>query len=149
MTLEVGGGSEQCAALAKTCPKLVKLSHSGTSAVSITAQDVASVRAFPKLEEFRLARVTDSALPGLLEIPNLARVVIDYSPITDAGLAVLVSHKGLRAIVFDISEITDAGLQRVAAMRTLTKITLGDSPKVTDAGIAALKKVRPDLKISR
>ena len=88
----------------------------------------------------------------MLELPNLSFIGISYSPTTDAGLAALLPHKGLRSLDIQNNtrkvEITDAGLLRLAEMKKLTSVKI-NSNNITDAGIAALKKLRPDMTVTQ
>ena len=152
LRLQCGGGVDQCRELATKFPKVVRLQHFGDGREPLTPQDVASIASFPKLTECILWNVADTTLPGLLELPNLTSISIGYSATTDAGLAALLPHKGLRSLEIQNNnrnvEITDAGLLRLAEMKKLTTVKIS-GPKITDAGIAALKKLRPDMTVTR
>ncbi len=152
LRLQSGGGVNQYRELATKFPKVFRIKHYGDSKTTITPQDIAAIASFPKLTECSLTEASDTALPGLLELPNLSFIGIGYSPTTDAGLAALLPHKGLRSLEIQNNtrkvEITDAGLLRLAEMKKLTSVKI-NSNNITDAGIAALKKLRPDMTVTR
>ena len=68
---------------------------------------------------------------------------------TDAGLAHLKELKGLQTLHLRFCmKVTDAGLLHLKELKGLRELRL-DGIKVTDAGIAELKKSLPNVSVSR
>ena len=113
--------------------------------------------------------IGDSQLTGLQSIPNIIWLNLAGTEITDAGLKQLaglplkklhlertkigdegVKHlKGATQLTYLNlygTQVTDAGLEHLKALPELEKLYVWKS-KVTEAGMAALQKSRPDLMI--
>jgi hypothetical protein len=84
------------------------------------------LKAFPKLTVIDMAgAANESLLDGLGDLPDLVEFI--------AGVPF---------------KLTDAGLMKFVPSKKLKKLTI-KSTAVTDAGIAAFKKVRPDVTVTR
>lgn len=116
----------------------------------LTRQDIEALAHFKKLRSITFLAVNDTtAWAGLVAIPSLEDLTFDRNPFGDAEVDHLLKVPSLKAVSFMAVDVTDAGLLKLAALKKLKSITLRPCPKVTDAGLAALKKQRPDIQISR
>jgi squalene-hopene cyclase-like protein len=83
------------------------------------------LQAFPRLEalDLKSAKITDSGLPHLQNLPQLRRLVLEAA-------------------------VTDAGLMHLRSLLQLEELSLKGT-KVTDAGVQELQKALPRLKVNR
>jgi Leucine-rich repeat (LRR) protein len=148
--IPAGGVKANWAALAKTCPGLEELTLSVAPGGTLTAEELSELGSFPRLKYLWLNRdaVSDTSLAGLLELKSLQQLLLVNQSITDAAIEDLLAHRALREITFNVSQITDVGLARLAQIKGLQKVELLSCPKVTDAGIAALRKARSDINVT-
>ena len=73
---------------------------------------------------------------------------ISYGPaVTDAALDLIVGMPALEELKISGTKMTDAGLLKLADSKSLKKLSLAKSKTLTDAGIAKLRLVRPDLTV--
>lgn len=115
-----------------------------------TADDLAALVHFKGLTGVTILSIKDpAAWAGLAAIQTLEGITFDRNPFTDAEVDHLLKLPGLKTLSFGNVDVTDAGLLKLAALKKLKSIGLKPCPKVTEAGIAALKKKRPDIQISR
>lgn len=158
----------------KECP-LVNLGCGRTTAeMLVVITEVASI--FPDLRELRLPRESiptaedwagfAQAIPGLTRIevdshkwaddscigldvfPELESLHLRYAPVTDAGVEHIAKSKNLRILAIPDAKITDTALVTLANLKKLKTLTLPKTGNgITDAGIAAFKKARPDVKV--
>ena len=115
-----------------------------------TAEDLAALTAFPKFDNLHsYGNISVEAMSGLAACTKL--VTFD-SPsaqkFTDEHLRGLAASKSVERILMANSEITDSGLMLVVPMKKLNYVMI-KSPALSDAGVAAFKKERPDVKIER
>ena len=94
---------------------------------------------------------------------EVVEVVLPFSDITDSGLVQLKGLPKLQTLDLDGTKITAAGLAHLKGLTSLQKLNLGGTrlrllkiigdkrfgSKVTDAGIADLKKALPNCKITK
>lgn len=90
-------------------------------------------------------KVTDAGLKKLSGLTNLTILNLQGTEVTDAGLKSLAEHKNLSQLNLNATRVTDAGLKELAACMNLVVLELGS--KVTDAGVANLRKALPKCKI--
>ena len=69
--------------------------------------------------------------------------------VTDGGLRTIAALRSVRALSLESDDITDAGLGHLEALKPLEVLLLASRPKVTDAGVARLKKALPRCDIHR
>jgi hypothetical protein len=89
--------------------------------------------------------LNDEQMTYLSQLPNLERLSIINGSITDAGLRHVAECKNLRRAYLDNLQITDAGLMHFEDTPKLE--WLGIIGSVTNSGIEALQKARPNLEI--
>ena len=97
-----------------------------------------------------LASPTDALLAEVVaRLPGLRHLLTDGNggALTDRGLAHLAGLTALESLDLEWSAVTDAGLPAVAALPALRWVDLGGAAGVTSAGLAALRRERPDLEI--
>lgn len=71
-----------------------------------------------------------------------------WDGVQDAELAPLQTAQGITTVFIDLADtITAKGLMHFSKMPKLKKLTLQRFKKLTDADIAAFKKVRPDVEV--
>lgn len=115
-------------------------------------------------------QVTDAGLSHLQGLINLQLLSLDGTQVTDAGLANLSGLQNLTTLCLRETKITDAGLTHLKSMTQLEQLLLSssqvtdeapvhffstrypraadpDRPRITDAGIANLKRSLPTLQI--
>ena len=125
-----------------------------------TADDIAGLASLPLLDTFLAygGSFSDAAVEGLLAVPTLDSVNFNKVSwagnvaVTDTGLGVLARHKNISHITLaNVHLITDTGLLKLSAMPQLKRLDVksGGCPKITDAGIEAFKKARPDVNVTR
>ncbi len=130
--------------LAAACPKVTSLRIDKPRA-AMTAEMLGALSAFAKVSELTVYGLSDLAVPGLFRMVNLQKVEITYPSITDAGTAALASHGKLQTIAIYSSNLTDSGLMNLTQLKELQNLTMNIVPKITEAGVAAFKNVRPDV----
>ena len=117
---------------------------------SLTQEDFQALAHFKFLKSFSPLAIKDtSAWVGLASVTSLEKLFIDRNPFSDAEIDHLMTVSSLVDLTFGNVDVTDAGLLKLAAMKKLKRLGLKPCPKVTEAGIAALKKLRSDIQISR
>jgi Leucine-rich repeat (LRR) protein len=111
----------------KKLPKLKELLIG--NGPSLTDSDMASIGAFEKLEKLWLpSGIGDATLAEVAKLPNLNELYLNSSSNT----------------------LTDESLQLLQGMKKLKKLQLAAGFKrFTDAAIAAFKKARPDVTVTR
>jgi len=83
---------------------------------------------------------TDADLAGLCELRGLEILALSGTRVTDGGLRTIAALRSVRALSLESDDITDAGLRHLEALKPLEVLLLAGCPKVTDAGVAHLKK---------
>jgi hypothetical protein len=87
-------------------------------------------------------------LKGLKELHTLS--LINCPGVTDAGLKGIKELKGLKELralsLVNCAGVTDAGLKELKGLKGLRSLVLVGT-KVTDAGVAELKKALPELAV--
>jgi hypothetical protein len=91
---------------------------------------------------------TDADLAGLCELRGLEILALSGTRVT-SGLRTFAALRSVRALSLQSDDITDAGLRHLEALKRLEVLLLAGCPKVTDAGVARLKKALPRCDIHR
>jgi hypothetical protein len=86
--------------------------------------------------------ITDAGLKNLTSLQSLTTLEIRGPKLTDGAIDSLVALKSLGSLSINGSSISDKGLMRLAKLPLLTTISIPHA-KITPAGEAAFKKVRP------
>ena len=80
---------------------------------------------------------TDAATEHIQALPNLKKYHAGYTRITDRSLELLSQMNSLEQVSFEGCKwITDAGLASLATLPHLREFSIGNSPRVTRAGIS-------------
>ncbi|MDW7995999.1 MAG: leucine-rich repeat domain-containing protein [Gemmatales bacterium] len=87
--------------------------------------------------------LTDVGLKELAALQNLTTLDLSDTPITDAGLKELAALKNLTTLDLENTRITDAGLKELARLKSLAVLYVDGGTKVTQRGIAELRKALP------
>ncbi len=90
------------------------------------------------------ARLTDSDLACLPELPKLQWLSLAGTPVTDAGMAHLAPLSGLELLHLDGTRVTDAGLPHLRSMSKLRTLHLTGA-KTTKEGRKSLQQALPNL----
>jgi hypothetical protein len=98
--------------------------------------------------ELGVTRVTDTGLKELTALQGLEHLYLDGTRVTDACLKHLACLPNLAVLDLSRTKVTDDGLKQLAGFPSLKELYLEDAA-VTDDGVAALRKLRPNLKIRR
>lgn len=151
MSLGAGDGVSQAGALAEACPVLDNLIITGRIDAPLTAEDIAELKAFPKLLKLKLYHpgIMEESVAGISALPKLQSLGFGYLKFTDACLPALVAHKNLWDLDFGEAQITDAGLLSLTKMKSLKRVKVNGCPKLTAAALAAFQKARPDVKVEK
>ncbi len=108
---------------------------------TITDDDLATLRAFPRLTSLVIEdapNVTDAGLAQLSTLGELEELHLKCPQVTDAGLVHLQGLHMLGHVRLESDRISDAGLVHLKGLPTLWSITLR-SNHITDAGLVHLK----------
>ena len=117
---------------------------------ALATADFVGLLRFPKLVGLGLDndRLTDADFRAIGRLTTLESLTLDGTNVTDAQVGYLI---GLTHLVFlNLYEtgVGDEALKTVAALRSLKQVYLTKKPDgPSEAGVAALRKARPDLEI--
>jgi hypothetical protein len=127
------------------------LEWEGFDGMPLTDTGLFHLREITSLERLFISetRITDAGLVHLRELKNLKTLSLDRTRVTDAGLAHISALKNLESLSLNETQITDAGLVHLTLLTKLKNLTLLKTTGVTDAGVSELKRVLPNLKVSR
>src|SRR5262245_3494048 len=95
-------------------------------------------------------QATNDGLKTLVALKGVAQVRIlnlNGAGITDGALAHLKKLDRLEELNLGNTAITDAGLEHLRQLRSLRTLFLGRGLKVTNQGVAELRKVLPEVSI--
>jgi len=98
----------------------------------------------PSFAEFDADTFAD--LP--LYLPKLTIMELWSTKLADTQVAQIAQHKQVSELYMSKSQVTDQCLPHLEKMKSLKVLTLSDTP-TTEAAVAALRKARPDLQITR
>jgi hypothetical protein len=117
---------------------------------------VGHIKGWSKLEVLALQaeglqgeNVTDATVARLKGFPELRELRLEAPQISDAALADLGGLSKLEKLEFSrCFKLTDAGLPKLKGLTSLKRLEFGNT-KVTEAGVAELKKALPACEIRR
>ena len=89
----------------------------------------------------RDTNVGDAGLATLSELPNLVSLLVSRTRITAAGLAHLARPTKLHSLSIGGNNLTDAAMPLLARMTNLERLTLDQTPALTDAGLVPLRSL--------
>ncbi|MGV3618685.1 MAG: ankyrin repeat domain-containing protein [Fimbriimonas sp.] len=116
----------------------------------VTAADLNLLQTAKNVTELEIPYV-DGLPEGLLATvaatTRLTRLQMPGLSVDDAALGQLASLKELRSLSIARNPITDEGLKTVAGFKNLRELDVTET-EVTDAGLDALRRARPDLKVT-
>jgi internalin A len=126
--------------------RTVELSHT-----NITDAGLKELAALTNLHALSVTatRVSDTGAEYLSTLENLYTLRLNHTNVSSMGLQALVALKHLRTLSLVANGITDADLTTIARMDSLKELDLRGNPRITDAGIAALRTALPNLEIDR
>lgn len=137
---------------------LDKLMFLNLDVTSVTDEGLSALTELSGLTDLKLYGnpITDAGAAALAGMPNLWELDLGNTRITDAGLVDLARLPKLTRLRLDQMitgqgeelRITDAGLEHLARMEHLRDVGLV-SLAVSDEGVAALKRARPGLTVTR
>lgn len=87
------------------------------------------------------SKATTADLALLSQFPGLQVLNLSATAIDDAGVARLAGLKNLRSLSLHQTGVTDEALRTIGQLGELTELNLGNCPRVSDAGIAHLRKL--------
>ncbi len=91
---------------------------------------------------------SDRRLKLLTGLKKLEYLDVRLGPITDAGVATLTAFPRLRWLGLSNTRVTDACLKSVLEMPALQRLGV-ESTKVSEAGVARLRRQRPNMQVDR
>jgi Leucine-rich repeat (LRR) protein len=117
----------------------------------VTDEGMKSLAKMTKLQnlDIRLTPVTDKGIQELAGMKDLRLLQIGGPKITDASAKTLAGLTELQTLEMSGSDITDASLKEFAKLPKLSYLGIGGAKKVTDAGVADLKKALPKLQVQK
>jgi hypothetical protein len=117
----------------------------------ISDDGLTAVEDFGALQYLTLTngKVTDAGLAHVSGLATIKNLRLAGTGITDAGLARLCGLANLDSLDLSRTGITDAGLTQLARVQGLRTLNLQETPALTDAGLAGLRKALPTLRINR
>ncbi|MFN0080837.1 MAG: hypothetical protein ACKVY0_30585 [Prosthecobacter sp.] len=136
--------------VAKSFPKL-QLIWLPTEGV-YSADDMKKLgKVFPELKaiECNGGTMPDDACEALTEIKTLDQIRLLSRAITARTVAALIQVKNLSVLNLNDGKMDDELLAQLTAIKTLKELSLSKVTGITDAGIAAFKKARQDVKVAR
>ena len=105
--------------------------------------------------EINAPRITGRGLTALHELAELRNLYVSSPAFTDAGLREIARNPRLEQLSLGgwqtgaPAGVTDAALEHLAQARSLRQVNLfRKNGQVTDAGVDALKKRKPDLTVN-
>jgi hypothetical protein len=104
----------------------------------------------PDTQAVILLEPSDDVLRLLVtHLPGLRHIVMngEAAEVTDDGVAHIATLESLESLDLEGSDVTDVGLERLGALEQLQWVDLSGSPRVTQAGVSALRARRPSLSI--
>jgi len=116
---------------------------------AITDESMKAIGGLENLETLYLNRtkVTDAGLDALRNLKRLKILWVSETAVGDAGMAALVDLP-LSRITIDETQVGDAGLVTLSRIPTLVAISVRKA-KITDAGVDAVRKASPKLRVTR
>lgn len=121
----------------------------GSSDKASSGAAVAFLTGLP-LEDLALLdnQATPEGLAHAAKIKTLKKLDASHAPLVkDDSLALVAGMANLEEFILGSAGVTDAGLQVLASCKSLKKLTLSGTKAITPAGVAALRKSRPDLTV--
>jgi tRNA A-37 threonylcarbamoyl transferase component Bud32 len=122
------------------------------SDTDVTDEGLKELVRHPRLSNLNLQgarKVTDAGMRELARLPQLKHLLLGWTQVTDAGLEDLARCSQLTHLTLTGTEVTDAGIQKLGRCTRLMSLHLGSVKKVTEAGVAELRKVLPSLAVHR
>ena len=116
----------------------------------VTAEKLEVVSEFRDTRLLSLAHtdVRDATISHVTELPRLEELTLLGTRIGDDGVRRLTCVDSLRALDLGGTRVTDACVASLAAMRRLGRVCL-DETRVTAAGVDELRRLRPDIEVTR
>lgn len=91
--------------------------------------------------------IGDRSMPYLAKLANLYELSLANTRVSDEGIKSLHPLGSLEAIYLDGCDVSDVGLKYVSELKSLLEVKVREAPRVTAAGVAELKRLRPRLQI--
>lgn len=110
---------------------------------SLTATDLANLRALHHLEDLELAstHLTDESLAMLASLPQLKRLKLGSSKLSDQGIRHIAKCPNLESLSYSCGEFTGAALDALAESTKLRSVELVGS-NLDRAAFIALRKIK-------
>jgi hypothetical protein len=130
---------------ASTSLRTLQLDQTGiTDAASIHLSQMTRL----EMLSFGDDNIGDESLRRLASLPKLHTLTLYAARITDDGLKSLQRSSSLRSLFLNECGITDRGLLYLSGMKRLKAADLRGVTSISAAGLAELRKLRPDLIVS-
>ncbi|MBX9692012.1 MAG: hypothetical protein K2Z81_06485 [Cyanobacteria bacterium] len=91
--------------------------------------------------------INKECLESLGKIKSLKSLVLIRCEIDDTDLKLIANYKHLKRLELDRNPVSDSGVQKLAVLKNLSALTLRDCHRITDGGVAALRKAMPNCSI--
>lgn len=148
--LIVNNNAQISDAAMQTVAKIEGLTSLGIANTSVGDEGLRLVGRLKRLEWLAISgtKVTDEGMAHLRGLTNLRSIVMHGLPITDAGIAHIAALPRLESIMLGTTHITDEGLMLLARNMSLKRISITRGDSVTPAGLARLRRARPDIELN-
>ena len=144
--VEVDGLTEEALA---HLGKITSLTYLDCGDGTVTDAAVVHLTKLKKLTFLGLAwtKVGDGAMPLVARLPSLEILRLGGTKVSDAGIAHLRRLRTLKELHLQNCPVTDRGLLQLRANKALKIVNVGKKTKVTEQGIAQLKRFLPNCTV--
>ena len=153
---------------------LNKLSEIDVRGCSISEEGAAVIARLPAVQLLKVSKMSDEALRSISRCKSISNLgffgdgggVVSATMLSDitampslnmlqletdvelAGVTQLASAKKLDGLIVHFKGVDDGWIESLAKLKNLSKLSLRDT-RITDAGLAALKKAMPKCKVEK
>jgi hypothetical protein len=132
--------------------RLISLESLELDHAPVNDAGLAELPELPRLRSLSLEHtsVSDAGLIHLQKLPCLEDLRLDHTRVTDDGLRDLTRLSGLLVLDLSFTDVTDGAIVYLKQMTSIREFWLfNDNPKMTEAGLAELRRALPNAEILR
>lgn len=130
--------------------RCLALRHLNLLQAHITDRGIEHLRGLPALEELALgdnARLSDTALLHIAELPRLRTLILRGVEISDVGVDYLARAQGLKRLWIGAPMVTDEAVPLLARHRGLEELVLLQT-SISPSGMRALRRALPQTAVN-